>query len=58
MADQYDGQGGSYVVENGAKRKVHNTNDHPQGNRPREAEMHDSQTTAAYMEVSNDASDA
>lgn len=37
MADQFDGMGGSYVVESGKRRLVHNTQDHPDGNRAREA---------------------
>jgi hypothetical protein len=38
MADQYEGQGGSYIIENGVRRLVHRTEDHPGGNRPRDAE--------------------
>ncbi len=37
MADQFDGRGGSYVIEGGDRRLVHNTQDHPDGNRAREA---------------------
>lgn len=35
MSDQYAGQGGSYIIENGERRKVHNTVNHPDGNAPR-----------------------
>ena len=37
--DEFHGQGGSYIVENGVRRRVEApTKDHPEGNRPRDAE--------------------
>lgn len=37
--DEFHGQGGSYIVENGARRRVEeSTKDHPEGNRPRDAD--------------------
>ena len=35
--DEFHGQGGSYIVENGVRRRVEEpTQDHPEGNRPRD----------------------
>ena len=38
MADEFDGHGGSYVVENGVRRKVHGTGYEAPGDQPGQAD--------------------
>ncbi len=47
---EFDGQGGSYILENGERRRVHGTQDHPDGNRAREAEPEVQQETVQEVD--------
>lgn len=39
MADKYEGMGGSYIMnKDGVRTLVERTEDHPEGNRPRDAQ--------------------
>lgn len=39
MQDEFAGQGGSYVIEKGNRKRVEQTLDHPDGHRAREAQV-------------------
>lgn len=57
MSDQYDGQGGSYVIENGVRSKVHNTVDHPDGNAPRPEKISEAALNAPAPLMAGDLAD-